>query len=227
VVAGLPARTPPGATAKWVRATAVGPVHAPAMARSSDPSESRSLGLRTTGKLAALTTAICLAQLLVSSWAKGLSRPNGPRFQATDVGWRRVSGDTRRGKAGGPRSCHMASRLPLLPPRPVGGSPRRGRQDSQPPLKAGLKLSNGPALRPCRRCQRPSSRRIHVTNQLRHRRGGPRPDITAEPLDLSDLGTTRAFEGDRELRNRSVRQEATIREACKRWNVLEVTAGPV
>jgi hypothetical protein len=66
-----------------------------------------------------------------------------------------------------------------------------------------------------------------VTNQLRHRRGGPRPDITAEPLDLSDLGTTRAFEGDRELRNRSVRQEATIREACKRWNVLEVTAGPV
>jgi len=31
-----------------------------------------------------------------------------------------------------------------------------------------------------------------VTNQLRHRSGGPRPDITAEPLELSDLGTTRA-----------------------------------
>jgi hypothetical protein len=26
----------------------------------------------------------------------------------------------------------------------------------------------------------------------RHRSGGPRPDITAEPLDLSGLGSTRA-----------------------------------
>jgi hypothetical protein len=37
----------------------------------------------------------------------------GAKFIDRDVGWRRVVGPTRRGKAGGPRSCHLASRLPL------------------------------------------------------------------------------------------------------------------
>jgi site-specific recombinase XerD len=45
-------------------------LHAPVTAQSSDPSESKSLGLRTAGKRAALTTAICLAQLPVGSCAK-------------------------------------------------------------------------------------------------------------------------------------------------------------
>jgi hypothetical protein len=31
-----------------------------------------------------------------------------------------------------------------------------------------------------------------MTNQLRHRSGGPRPDVTSPPLDLSGLGSTRA-----------------------------------
>jgi hypothetical protein len=53
-------------------------------------------------------------------------------------------GPTRRGKAGGPRSCHLASRLSTSSKGPVGTSLGGGvGRDSQPPLKTGLNLSAG------------------------------------------------------------------------------------
>jgi len=103
-----------------------------------------------------------------------------PKFPRRDRGRRRVLGPTQRGKAGGPRSCHLASRLQLSSEGSLAFPSEGGISRLAATVKAGLNLSAVIRTSPSKTSRRridPAVAAVMAHDRARHHASQPRAQI--------------------------------------------------